>query len=246
MTTIKRLCKHTDFNFPPHERNKMIQHFIKLLLLLGCTTLQAQSVTIKGLTTCKSQEVIILDSSSSVGTHQKWITPDGCMTLAGTNGLAISFTLPGKKEIHLVSSSTDGIAIGSWIIDVVDSGFNPLPNPTPTPTPLNPAPIPYPGFRVLMTYDSALGVPESMTAKVVRDYLNTHCVKGPNNKTMEYRVWDVNVDTTETIPMWQDAMNRPKPTQPWIIISDGKTGYEGPAPKTTTEMLSLLKKYGGA
>jgi len=56
-------------------------------------------------------------------------------------------------------------------------------------------------------------------------------------------VFDQNVLTTGTI--WEQAMARPRTALPWILISDGVRGYEGPLPATITETLVLLRKFGG-
>ena len=44
---------------------------------------------------------------------------------------------------------------------------------------------------------------------------------------------------------WQDAMKRPHPTLPYLIVSNGKSGYEGPLPTSVDEAMTILKKYGG-
>jgi hypothetical protein len=43
--------------------------------------------------------------------------------------------------------------------------------------------------------------------------------------------------------VWCKALKRPMESLPWIIISNGKTGYEGPLPKTTDELIELVDKY---
>ena len=117
--------------------------------------------------------------------------------------------------------------------------------------------------------------------KKVRDYLQSKCVTEPDNKTKGWRIWDKDVDATNDLKVWQEAMKRPRElkikdaaldrfevyspsgvllatfsrreeavafsqrSNPWIIISDGKKGYEGPLPKDVDATLELLKKYGG-
>jgi hypothetical protein len=79
----------------------------------------------------------------------------------------------------------------------------------------------------------------------VRAYLNSHCANGPDGKTKEFKIWDKDEDTSAVPKIWQDAMKRPWAGAPWVIISNGKTGFEGPLPKTEAEMLDLLTKFGG-
>lgn len=81
-------------------------------------------------------------------------------------------------------------------------------------------------------------------AKQIRDYLREKCVKGPGG-TPERRFWDKDIDTTLAQQHWQDVMKRQRKSLPWIVISTGKTGYEGPLPGTVEEVMTLLKKYGG-
>lgn len=126
--------------------------------------------------------------------------------------------------------------------------------PTPPTPPQPPAPIPADGFRVLMIVETAeMGkLPAAQQAALysatVRKYLNDHCVMGPDGKTPERRMWDYDTDVSGESKVWQDAMAR-KPEKsklPWIIVSNGKTGYEGPLPANADAFLELLKKYAEA
>jgi hypothetical protein len=126
----------------------------------------------------------------------------------------------------------------------------PVPPVPPTPPP-SPAPIPVAGFRVLMVYETAevsklpAAQQQVLYSKTVRDYLNSKCVPGPDNKTKEYRIYDKDVDLTAEAKLWQEAMKRPRTSVPWLIVSDGKTGYEGPLPANVEDAMTLLKKFGG-
>jgi hypothetical protein len=120
----------------------------------------------------------------------------------------------------------------------------PGPNP---PTP--PAPIPEAGLRVLIVYESAelSKLPPAQTnclyAKNVRDFLNANCATGADGKTREWRIWDKDVDAAQESAVWQSAMKRPRASVPWVLVSNGKTGYEGPLPADPEALLTLLKKY---
>lgn len=130
----------------------------------------------------------------------------------------------------------------------VPPGPNP---PIPPVPPVPPAPIPTAGFRVLIVEDASARnklAPTQLAVlfdKNVRDYLRAKCVKGPDGVTGEWRIWDQGADASAEGKLWQEAMKRPRQAVPWIIISDGKTGFEGPLPTTVDETLALLKKYGG-
>lgn len=120
-------------------------------------------------------------------------------------------------------------------------GPNP-PGPTPPPTP-TPVPIPGDGLHVLVVYD-----PDKLSAMTddqrailygadVRTYLNS---KG----TDVWRIWKSTVDASNEAPLWKDAFSRKRDSLPWIVVSNGKTGFEGPLPANVASTLTLLKTYG--
>ena len=127
------------------------------------------------------------------------------------------------------------------------------PGPTPPgPTP-GPAPIPLEGLRVLIVYESAdlaklpAGQHAVLYGEKVRGYLDSKCAVGADGRTREWRIWDKDASVINEAKHWQDAWARPRgPQLPWLIISNGKEGYEGPLPVAVEEMMLLLKKYGGA
>jgi len=135
------------------------------------------------------------------------------------------------------------------VLLVVSGGKLSLPEWLPIPLPVKP--IEQPGFRVLMVYESEdlTKLPPAqksvLQSTIVREYLNAKCSKGADGKTPDYRILDAHTDTTSDSKWWQDAMKRKRDSLPWIVISDGTTGYEGPLPKTVDEALALFKKYGG-
>ena len=79
----------------------------------------------------------------------------------------------------------------------------------------------------------------------IRKYLNAKCPTGSDGKTKEWRIYDQNVDLSGEAKTWKDAMSRPRSSVPWVVISNGTTGYEGPLPANVDETLALLRKYGG-
>jgi hypothetical protein len=147
----------------------------------------------------------------------------------------------------------------AWVM--CDMGHAPLPPPTPEPDvepkpkppepKPEPAPIPGDGLRVLVVYESAdlSKMPASqvsmLQSKQLLDYLDTNCPIGDDGKLREWRIWDKDVPTSNVSKTWREAMLRPRTSLPWIVISNGKTGFEGPLPKTLPETMDLLKKWGG-
>lgn len=162
----------------------------------------------------------------------------------------------GMAELIVVPEGTKDAA--SVTRKLIESQLAPIPPPvppeppkppTPPAPPPNPAPIPVDGFRSLIVYESAdlsklpAGQLAALYSQQVRDYLTSKCTMGPDGKTKEWRTLDK--DVVADSKLWQDAMARPRKSLPWIVLSDGKTGFEGPLPATEADLMTLLKKYGG-
>lgn len=115
--------------------------------------------------------------------------------------------------------------------------------PGPVPPGPTPAPIPVAGLHVLLVFETAdlSRYPPSMVASWSAASVDAYL----KAKGAAVRRWDANVDTSGAEKKWQDAMKRPRAGLPWIIVSNGTTGYEGPPPATATELLALLKTFGG-
>jgi len=126
------------------------------------------------------------------------------------------------------------------------------PGPVPPgPTP-GPAPIPIAGLSVLIVEESAdrakltLGQHATLFGRETRDYLDLKCATDPHVAAWKaYRIWDKNTVLAEAGKTWADAMARPRTSTPWLIVSDGKGGYEGPLPNTVAETMTILKKFAG-
>jgi len=165
-------------------------------------------------------------------------------------GVVVAKTVGGKAVISAHKLVIVEVGGGGPTPTPVPPGPNPPTPPDPTPTP-NPAPIPATGFRVLIIEEKTerAKVPAAQLAVLfsttIREYLNAKCVKGPDGKTPECGIFDKDDDVSGYSKLLADAMKRPRASTPWIIISDGKTGFEGPLPANVDETLKLLKKYGG-
>ena len=154
---------------------------------------------------------------------------------------------------------TVGDADGGSITTITVAAPVPVPPPTPTPQPPTPgpnpvdpaAPIPAAGLHVLVVYDAAklstLTAEQqgAIFSKDVRDYLRATCPKGADGVTPEWRMWPADVDAAGESRLWQDAFKRPRASLPWVIVSNGATGFEGPLPGSAADMIALLKKFGG-
>lgn len=206
-------------------------------------------------------------ASEADGAEVRWVSLDAGLKLFPTSLLkdtktaVVISTVPGKYRLLAYTAKGDKPSDPAICLVVIEGVVPPAPPVPPTPPdptppkppepPPSPAPIPAPGFRVLMVYETAelSKLPPAqlavMTAADVRAYLNAKCVKGPDGKTPEWRLWDKDVVTAAEAKLWQDAMARPRKSLPWLIVSDGTRGYEGPLPGTYAEMMKLLKSIGG-
>lgn len=151
----------------------------------------------------------------------------------------------------------------------IDPKVDPI-DPKVDPKPIDPKvepPITEPGFRVLIVYQDAIKHRYSQTQKDLifgdefRDYLRSKAVLGADGKTPEVRIWDVDVQGVQNeTPLWQKAFARPRiiningtPTDAvsagylWLIVSNGKEGWEGPVGPNDSyaDILARVKKIGG-
>ena len=129
----------------------------------------------------------------------------------------------------------------------VEVGGTPKPDPEPPkPDPNDVVPIPGDGLRVLIVYeqdDQSKYKPDiikQLYSLTMRQFLNSVCVKSSAGLP-EYRVLDEEVEGEDSI--WLTALKRKRESLPWIIISNGKRGFEGPLPTTEAETRKLIEGY---
>lgn len=181
-----------------------------------------------------------------------WDLPPGVTSKKRLNTLEITAAPKGEMVVSVEWVTFDAAnkpeLKAASVLFVVGEVVPPKP-PEPQPPDPGPAPIPVEGFRVLIVIETAdaaklpSGQLAILTSAEVRTYLNSKCVLGPDNKTREYRIWDQHISIEGESQLWKNAMARKRDSLPWIIISTGKSGFEGPLPKTIPETIALLKKY---
>lgn len=121
------------------------------------------------------------------------------------------------------------------------------PKPDPKPDPVTTAPFPCPdgGLRVLMVFERAnstklspghhaaiFGVPS-------RTYLRSVCAGGENG----FRIYDPDDDVTNDDPVWKPAMAVKRDSLPWLVVSNGRTGYSGPLPADPAGLRTEVSKH---
>lgn len=129
-------------------------------------------------------------------------------------------------------------------------GPGPNPDPGPNPEPSDPAPIAGDGLKVLIMFETAEAAKYTRDqqlilapAKQVADFLNSQCVEDSKGKKA-WRIWDKDVDAENADPAFKDALAKARPTSlPWVLISNGKTGYAGPLPANPSTFIDLVSKY---
>lgn len=108
----------------------------------------------------------------------------------------------------------------------------------------DPPPLPYDGLRVLIVHessDSNAAFASAVGSGLVQDYMKHHGHKEAG--ILCYRVLDKDAPTEGDQKWVQDGMARPRDDLPWIIISNGRSGYEGrmPDPLSAKTLLKLIE-----
>ena len=123
-----------------------------------------------------------------------------------------------------------------------------------TPDPVDPDPPPDvdppidgPGLRVLLVYESSeinqltKQQQDIFYSPTVREFLSANCIKVDGQP--DWRILDKDTKYTDTQSRFAKALARPRTSTPWIVISNGKTGYEGPLPATVNDTIELVERY---
>lgn len=186
-----------------------------------------------------------------------WDVPPALTFTKAKNVLTVTAGVKGQYAIG-VTALTTKIDFDTKSVENLEDrgevtllvGDVPVPDPRPPPPgPKPPAPIPGPGFRALIVYP-AEGLTQMPAAQQLiifgqetRNYLTARTPLGPDGRTREWRMYPDGVDTAGESQLWRDAMARPRASVPWVVLSNGATGYEGPLPATPAAFLDLAKKY---
>ena len=130
-----------------------------------------------------------------------------------------------------------GVSLSALLWLIAQSARD-VPLPEPTPEPIHAGKI---SVLIVEETDDRDDLPfsqsEVLAAGTIRDYLDSHCD--------EWRVFDQDVNTKNESAKWQEAMQRKRDSLPWVLISNGTQGTEGPLPETVDDALSLFRKWGG-
>jgi hypothetical protein len=176
---------------------------------------------------------------------EEYVWPDA----KGPVYVLLARNVPGTHTIQLLKNGPPevGPVVNGMPFQLVISGKGPQPPPKPDPVdppapkPDGTSPFPGDGLKVLVVYEQSAPHSPEMNAilygKKSRDYLDAACGKG------NYRIFDKDVPLAGESELWKNVMTRPRKSVPWLLVGNGKTGYEGKLPDTEAEFLDLIKKY---
>lgn len=163
----------------------------------------------------------------------------GGLSIDPTKGV-ITGRATGEGSYPATVTATNKAGSGTAVVTIVVS------KPT---TPDTPPPIDGPGLRMMIVYETG-NLPlypsaqrSAMFSQKVRDYLRPKLYKDDNTYPA---LWTVDKDSPPLrVPDWvKTTLDKYKgQTLPYLIVSNGKTGYTGPVPENTDKLLELLKKY---
>lgn len=133
---------------------------------------------------------------------------------------------------------------------IVEVAAAPEPGPEPGPGPQPPGPTPGPapidgsGLRVLIVFESSDNLSHAHMSLIYgadyRSFLNGICVK--EGQTPEWRILDKDTQF-KSQSKWSKALARPRQSLPWIIVSNGTSGYEGPLPESVSEAKEIVQRF---
>lgn len=141
------------------------------------------------------------------------------------------------------------------IVVIAEDGVEPTPVPVPPgpnppgPTPPKPVdPIPVTGLRVLIIEETDDPEQRAEVGADMVAWLDENTVKSADGKKTGWRLWDMNLASTPEWSAFKAEWEKAKSAGakgPYVIISNGKTGYSGVWPAEYSAQLELVNKYKG-
>jgi len=238
-----------------------MKHLIALLFC--CSTAFGQSVTLPERMVSLPGTWVVIAPSKVEGGMPNWRIGAGLQEVdlsallppemvGKLRGKVVTAEKPGLYVVEAWNAKADKASqIATCVVEIKGS-TPPIPPTPPTPPdppvpPPSPAPIPVDGFRVLIIFDDEKTIPklpekqqQIIYSLNVREYLDKACAKSQDG-TPEYRMFPVKVQGAEKV--WADAMARPRTSLPWMVVSNGKTGWEGPLPGDVAAAMEIFKKH---
>lgn len=205
------------------------------------------------------------------GTDYRWTVPVTWKYIDQGNRIKVTDALQGEAlvqvRVQYIDFEKKSVSYKNFFSSVTVGMPAPVPpippDPKPKPDPLPPVPPGTFPLSVLVVVETAKTLPAGQNSiiygKTVRDYLKAKCANDPTAKDKKaYRLgWDKDDDTSNESKLWRDSMvlARNVGSVPAVVINqhtanaDGSTAirnvHAGPLPANVTDMMALLKKFGG-
>lgn len=171
-------------------------------------------------------------------------TPES--VLAMTDALA-PIAAPAWVEIDaaVVKPHVTGLALKTaseyepvWrqIAAAIKAGLTDIPPPV-----VVDPPLPVTGLHVLIV--EQMDMRRDLPASQVSIFTSTELRKWFTENNVQWRMFDDDVDQSQLEQKWKDALARPRASLPWLVASNGKTGFEGPLPSSVTDLIAVLEKH---
>lgn len=195
-------------------------------------------------------------------TEVTWIVED----FYGSIDLFPSELLANKKATVLIASADGRYRL--WAVACVDKKLvkthtfivigdpgptppGPKPPTPPDPPKPEPSPIAADGLHVMVLFETAdkskmsKGHFDIVYGMEMRQWLKANCTADTGaGDGKAYWIVDKDADLSQLAKKWQDAVQRPRTSVPWLIISNRpKGGYEGPLPVDTEATIKLLERF---
>ena len=103
-------------------------------------------------------------------------------------------------------------------------------------------PIPDTGLHILMIYESSeYNKLKPQQKEIVESATNRQYLNQVTNGN--FRWLDQHTNYTDPENKWRKALERPRDSLPWMIISNGVTGFEGSMPNSMEELKGTIEIY---
>ena len=157
--------------------------------------------------------------------------------------------IPGRYVFRVTAQvPADGLdPLGKATHVVTVGGPRPEPDVDPDvepdpPKPDDKAPFPADGLHVLIVYESANNRQLTADQREIMGGADTRAfLDGVAPK--RYRIYDQNSDLQFAPKVWQDAMAVPRTSLPYLVISNGTTGFQGPLDMTPAKFRELVSEH---
>lgn len=187
----------------------------------------------------------------------QWELAEGVTQLAGDKaGTIHCWAKPGKYSgrCYVIDWNKKDFLIKPFTVKV--EGATPTPDPEPDPddppAPDEKPPFACTGLHVLIVTETDGTLPMTtdqyniIYGLKVRNWLESVTPVGPDGKTHTYRIYDRDLSGVLEEKVWQDALAVKRGDVPWLLVSNGKTGFSGKLPTTEAEFRAILTKHKGS